>query len=99
MEYHKEQLLKSCRVCGKRLNKANKHATPYTCKDHVLQLMITFNIDCSTDVPGIHPPKFCTLCYAILRRATSAGASSYSPVSRAVPFQWCPHTDSECPVR
>lgn len=101
MEHHQEQLLKSCRVCGKRLHKANKHATSYSCEAHVLQLLTTFGVDVSGDVPEIHPPKFCMLCYSILRRATSASqkGASYSAVSKAVPFQWSSHTDPECPVR
>lgn len=101
MEYHKEQLLISCRVCGKRLSKAKKHATSYSCEAHVLQLMTTFSVDVAADLPNVHPPKFCMLCYAILRKATSASqkGAAYSPVARAVPFQWISHTDPNCPVR
>ena len=38
MEYHRDQLNKSCRICGRRLQKAKKHATAYSCEDFTVQL-------------------------------------------------------------
>ena len=63
MEFHREQLAKHCRVCGKRLSKAKGRET-YSCSDYPAQLMACFGINVHRDTDTLHPPQFCNPCYA-----------------------------------
>ena len=49
MEFHLQQLVKHCRVCGKRLCKAKGKASVFDCNDFTEGLLKTFGVDVSSD--------------------------------------------------
>ncbi len=101
MEYHQDQLSKCCRICGRRLHKANKHSTykhstSYSCDNHALKLLTMFGVNVHrTSLKSTHYAS--ANCHAILQK--SSKQEVYSPVSRIEPFQWSLHKETECSVR
>ena len=51
-----------CRVCGDKVKPAKKRHTVYSCKNHPIDLLNTFDIDVQQDQVSIHPQYFCQAC-------------------------------------
>lgn len=101
MDFHQEQLEKSCRVCGRRLKNARGKGRAFACTTHHTQLLDTFSVDISSDASDIHPPQFCFSCYGVIRRRTAAAKKGlpYSSSALQATFQWSMHTEDSCNVR
>lgn len=99
-EFHKQQLLKHCRVCGKRLCKAKGRAPVFDCSDHSSDLLTSFGVDVSGAGADQHvfPPKFCNPCFATLNKDKKARKIGIPRVHLVTPFTWTEHTPN-CPVR
>ena len=54
MEFHKNGLDKTCRVCGERLNKAKGRERSYLVAEHNKELAEVFSIDASSDDTDTH---------------------------------------------
>ena len=94
MEYHTQQLIKHCRVCGKRLCKAKGKSTVYTCSNHRDQLLACFGMNVSKDKEDTHPKKFCNPCYLITKRFVNASQIGASYTFATNNFTWTQHTDN-----
>ena len=102
MEFHQQQLVKCCRVCGKRLisAKGKKGKThTFSCLDFRSELLETFMIDVQGDQSTIHPDHFCLACQSIVRRKRQARDKGlpYREENKGV-FSWLPHSDNQCEV-
>ena len=51
-----------CRVCGDKVKPAKKRHTVYSCKNHPIDLLNTFDIDVQQDQVSIHSQYFCQAC-------------------------------------
>ena len=72
MEFHKEQLQKCCRVCGRRLKNFNGKGRSFACTSNSKLLLETFSIDVSQDHSDTHPPEYCFNCQGVIRRKVAA---------------------------
>lgn len=97
MDFHQEQLLHHCRICGNRLTKSKgKPQSVYTCADFSGDLESI--LDLGTTSEGVPlPPKFCKVCFIKLGRVKAAKASN-TPIHPIQPMQWTSHSD-DCKVR
>ena len=66
MEFHKNGLDKTCRVCGERLNKAKGRERSYLVAEHNKELAEVSSIDASSDDTDTHPASFCHSCRYVL---------------------------------
>jgi hypothetical protein len=101
MDFHREQLKKSCRVCGKRLKTVRGNGRALDCSKHQVELLETFSVNISSDNISTHPRQFCFSCYGVIRRrvaATKKGLPYSSPAIHST-FEWPMHTDNTCNVR
>ena len=99
MEFHNQQVVKHCRVCGKRLSKSKGRPAPsYSCSDHSPQLNLCFDIDVCNDIDTIDPFRICNLCYAVIGRSTKASKYGIPNKHSTKLFQWDKHNDN-CLVR
>lgn len=96
MDYHRNELKKVCRVCGKRLNKAKGRDRSYVVEAKKEELDQVFGLDTSTDSPDIHPPKFCHLCMVYIRSWRQRGGGGLQSLSRV--YKWTAHNEQECTV-
>jgi len=55
MEFHKEHLLKCCRVCGRRLKTSTGKGRSFAYTRNSRLLLETFSIDVSPDHSDVHP--------------------------------------------
>ena len=55
MEYHRGELKRVCRVCGRRVNKAKGRERQYLVTEFTRELGEVFRIDVSGDSDDIHP--------------------------------------------
>ena len=95
MEHHREQLLKHCRVCGRRLCKAKGKAQPvYKCTEDLQILGVDIG---SGDGEDIFPTHFCNPCHAMVNRAKKAGEDGV-PYRSISPMEWTPH-GPDCQVK
>ena len=94
MDDHKKCLLHLCRVCGRRAS--NTTQQPYECKTYSTQLHEAFGIPIGDDNASIHPPSFCTSCFAIMRHHEKRLRSGCHYYCTLTPIQWLPHTDDHC---
>ena len=65
MDYHKNELERACRVCGKRLCKAKKRERSHLVQEHSSELAQVFQIDTSGDSEDTHPTLFCHPCWTV----------------------------------
>lgn len=99
MEFHKQQLLKHCRVCGRRLCKAKGRAPVFDCSKHSSDLLTSFGVDVSGDDQHVFPPKFCNPCHTTLKKDQTAREKGIPRVHTVIPFIWTEHTSNNCSVR
>lgn len=99
MEFHSEQLAKHCRICGNRLCKAKSRAAVYLCTKFQEDLLAYFEINVRQDMEHIHPPKFCSRCYAAKTTAAKAVADRVPYKHAIIPMEWKPHEEEGCTVR
>ena len=95
MEYHKNELGKACRVCGKRVNKAKGRSRSFLAAEHSQELAEVFSIDVSSDCEDIHPHSFCLSCRAFMG-SWYTRKGSVPAVGRV--YTWARHTDLDCVV-
>lgn len=94
MEFHLQQLLKHCRICGKRLSKAKCRTSVFDCSNFRDNLLMTFGVDVNLDDIQVCPLKFCKPCHAVMSRAVKA-ANEGTPYTHTVtPMIWSTHTDN-----
>ena len=100
MEFHKEQLLKSCRVCGKRLRTFQGKGRSFACTSNCKLLLETFAIDVSQDQSDTHPPEYCFGCHGVIRRKVAADKKGlpYSTHAKHNLFKWHTHIEEVCEV-
>ena len=101
MEFHKEQLLKCCRVCGRRLKTAKGVGRSFPCSSNSELLLDTFSIDVTQDDTDTHPPVYCFSCQGVIRRKTLADKKGvpYSTHATHILYQWYRHREGECKVQ
>ena len=101
MDFHLDELLKCCRVCGKRLKTSRGCGRAISCHEHHTELLDTFEVDTRSDDSDTHPPQFCFSCYGVVRRKAAAAKKGLPYTSPALQstFQWTTHTDNSCHVR
>lgn len=95
MDYHKNELAKACRVCGKRLKKAKGRDRRFSASEYSSELFEVFKIDTSSDTQHIHPPSFCLSCRVFMGSWHSRGGSTPA-VGRV--FTWEKHHEGDCKV-
>ena len=98
MESHLQQLVKHCRICGKRLCKAKGRATTFECKDYMEELLMTFGINAGSDDIHVLPSKFCKPCYAVMSRKVKASKEGVPYTHTVNPMTWTPH-NTNCQVK
>lgn len=98
MEFHLQQLLKHCRVCGRRLSRAKGRATVYQCTGHAANLLTFLGVDVSSDQEDTFPPHFCNQCYAMMTRVRKAREGQTAYIHSNATFNWTEHTPN-CSVR
>lgn len=92
MDFHLEQLGKSCRVCGNRLKTTKGKGRAFDCSAHASQLLETFSLNVSDDANDIHPSQFCFSCYGTIRRKAAAAKKGLPYTSPALVIQQvCQH--------
>ena len=101
MEFHKEQLQKCCRVCGRRLKTFNGKGRSFACTSNSKLLLETFSIDVSQDYSDTHPPEYCFSCQGVIRRKVAADKKGlpYNTHTTYNLFQWYTHTEEVCEVK
>ena len=90
IEHHIDCLKKLCRVCACFIN---KHKVTYDCTEKSDKLAKYLNITTSTDVPTIHPPRFCN-CYRTLKRIEGHATQTSLMVT-----YWTKHPNDHCETR
>ena len=95
-EFHLKELVKHCRVCGKKLA---RFRVMYECAKFSEDLTHTFRLMIATDEPAVHPPQFCHGCYNVLMRARKARDTGKSYQPCVSPFSWHSHvSEGDCEV-
>ena len=89
MEFHKNGLDKTCRVCGERLNKAKGRERSYLVAEHNKELAEVFSIDASSDDTDTHPASFCHSCRSFMHLWHTRELNT-PPVGRV--FTWAKHS-------
>lgn len=94
MEYHQEQLLKHCRICGNRLNKAKGRSQPvYSCTEHSADLAELAGVpNASSEDCLVYPQSYCNTCSSKLKRAKQAAKDGF-PFPSIVAMEWFPHEE------
>ena len=95
MEYHKKELEKACRVCGKRVKKAKGRDRNYSVAEFSKELAEMFGIDASKDSKDTHPLSFCHCCRTFMRSWHDREVDAPS-VGRV--FTWTKHIEPDCTV-
>ena len=95
MEYHRGELKRVCRVCGRRVNKAKGRERQYLVTEFTRELGEVFRIDVSGDSDDIHPRQFCHPCRTTIKNWHTRGRDAPS-VGRV--FTWTKHHEKECTV-
>ena len=95
MDYHKSELQKACRVCGKRLNKAKGRERSHLVQEHSSELAQVFQIDTSGDTEDTHPTFFCHPC-RVFMRSWHRNERRAPAVGRV--YTWHKHSESDCMV-
>lgn len=98
MEFHQEQLMKCCRVCGKRLlkakgNKGTSHT--FECASHATELLEVFGLDVLSDECTTHPQHFCLSCRSVARRQIQAVTKGVAYRGKKIEFNWLPHQETD----
>ena len=76
MEYHRQQLAKHCRICGKRPCKAKEKSIVYSCSEYNDHLQACYDV--GKDREDIHPKKFCNPCYMVTKHLANASWAGVS---------------------
>jgi len=94
MDYHQEQLLKHCSVCGNWLNKAKGRAQPvYACTKQTEDLSVhARNANVSTEDSDVCLQCYCTPCHFKMSRAKQA-AKNGLPFHSITAVEWSPHEE------
>lgn len=90
--FHHSQLKAHCRVCG---SSTHRHKSTQECSKYASGLKAAYGIDVSVDSKSIHPNRFCTPCYAAMKRILKTSGRIRSSVRV---FKWEGHKD-DCKVR
>ena len=83
---HMESLAELCRICGYVLTDYS-----YDVNRFPGELKDVFVLDIFKDIDGVHPPRFCLKCYAIM--TNSVGRKGNTSVT---PTVWLPHISGSC---
>ena len=94
-DYHAHELVKHCRVCGKRFARGSrqqhKSKTPKTL------IAACHGTDIDQDDERVHPPEVCHACLSQMRRIKAAQGSAVFRTTANI-FTWTPHTEENCCV-
>ena len=96
MDYHKSELQKACRVCGKRLNRAKGRERSHLVQEHSSDLAQVYQIDTSGDTEDTHPTLFCHKCQVFMRSWRKSAERRAPAVGRI--YTWQKHTENDCVV-
>lgn len=55
MEFHRNEVQRVCRVCGKRLRKRDGKGQVYQTSDYTKELREVFSLEIECDIDSIHP--------------------------------------------
>ena len=101
MEFHKEHLLKCCRVCGRRLKKSKGVGRTFGCSSNSKLLLETFLLDVTQDYSDTHPPEYCFSCQGVIRRKVAADKKGlpYHTSATHNLYEWSTHMEGECKVK
>ena len=95
MEYHRQQLNKHCRVCGRYFRDLEKERGVRECIEHKGTLKTYLGLDIDSDDTNTHPRLICNKCFSTVRNMKE-GKVTYTNLS---PFKWSSHKDDSCTVR
>ena len=92
---HKNDLLKFCRVCGKRLSRSR---VSFKCENYTDNLATTFRAQIGDDRSAVHPPLMCHPYYNVLQRSKKAADSGRQFHHSVDLFDWTAHSPSKCVI-
>ena len=93
MEYHKQQLNKHCRVCGRYFD-LEKERGVHECIEHKGTLKTYLGMGIGNDDTNTHPRLICNKCFSTVRNMEQ-GKVTYTNLS---PFESSSHKDDSCTV-
>ena len=96
MEFHRTELDKHCRVCGRRLfgAKLKYRTVTYTCVQFANELQLAFGLDISKDDHLIFPASFCSNCKRAITQILTSRSSGKPYRSFIKVHQWEAHNES-----
>ena len=94
-EYHLQELLKHCRICGRRFSRsARKHSK--NCNDTIQLIKRNYDTNVQDESADTYPPDLCHACFNKMKRTTKAEDTHYHSPSTL--FQWSVHIASSCSI-
>ena len=94
-EYHQNEFIKFCRVCGKRIS---RNRVSFSCRQHADNIAQTFGVFCRDDCPDIHPPFICHGRFSVTLRSKAAAEEDKQYHHSVETFSWISHTPDECTI-
>ena len=82
-DVHHAILTSLCHICGG----ISSTDYDYVVSSFYEQLERVFSVDFRLDVDGVHPPKYCLKCYAIMNSCISRNEKT-----SVAPILWIPHS-------
>ena len=92
IEYHAKELVKHCRVCGKRFPRG---ARQQKCKVAKALIAQCYKSDIDVNDNTVHPRNLCHACVRQMKRIKAAQGSA-SLRTTATIFEWTAHTEGRC---
>ena len=100
MDYHIQQLIIHCRICGKWVidHRGKCMCIVYKCKELAESLQQALAINANDDSAATHPECVCKPCEMTIDRVIQASSIGV-PKKHIVPFQWHAYKAEGCIVR
>ena len=95
-DYHAEELVKHCRVCGKRFPRGGRKFDKISTTTKSL-IASCYDVQTENDNKKVHPPEVCHACIAQMRRIKTAQGTAILRTDSSL-FQWEPHMNEECSI-
>lgn len=93
LKYHRENLQRSCRICGEYSGSKTKQYFR-ECQKFANQILITFGVDVENDSQDICPTKMCNKCY-IKCFKKEKNNNFKVPIDTCI---WLPHQQDNCDI-